>query len=579
MKRYVVFIMIVVFFGMTSLVDAAEKKVIIGFKKGVTASREDKHHKLHRLGGHVKRIHHSINSISASIPEEQIAELLKDPDVAYVEPDILVGLTEPAMNPSVTSQEYLDSWGVTRIGGDTAVALGITGAGVKVAILDSGIDYTHPELIDNYKGGYNFVYENNDPFDDGYNSHGTHIAGIIGARNNGTGVVGVAPEVSLYAVKVLDSTVMGDLSDILAGIDWAITNKMDIINMSIGASIDSNAFRDACLRAYQAGIILVAASGNQGNSYNYNMSIDFPAAYGSVIAVSATNQDDTHASFSSYGPKIELAAPGVEIKSTFRGGGYGTLRGTSQATAHVTGAAALVLAKMKADGGEVTNVVDTVRTVLDASAMDLGDVGRDQYFGYGLVDISKALTQLPMTYHLKPVVYQSSYTLVANMATSLTITGAAFTNLDGNGAVYNPTVTISNATTSLSLTPFLFSDSEIQVAVPALQAGIYDLSVSKQGVESNLAKLTVVPELTITAAVGSRGTATIIGTGFGSYPTADYKSGLGVFVGETQTRILSWSDWKIVASGNMLVDGAMVTIKTLNGAISKAITAATKKTR
>ena len=493
MNMYVAFIMIAVFFGMTSLVDAAEKKVIIGFKKGVIASREDKHYKLRRLGGHVKRNHPSINSISGSIPEEQIAELLKDPDVAYVEPDLLVGLTEPAMTASITSQEYLDSWGVTRIGGDTAVALGITGAGVKVAILDSGIDYTHPELIDNYKGGYNFVYENNDPYDDGYNSHGTHIAGIIGARNNGTGVVGVAPEVSLYAVKVLDSSVMGDLSDILAGIDWAITNKMDIINLSIGASIDSNAFRDACLKAYQAGIILVAASGNQGNSYNYDMSIDFPAAYNSVIAVGATKQDDTHASFSSYGPKIELAAPGVEIKSTFRGGGYGTLSGTSQATAYVTGAAALLLAKMKVDGGMVANVVDTVRAVMDSSAKDLGDVGRDWYFGFGLVDLSKALTLLPGTYHLKPV---------------------------------------------------------------------------------------VVAELAITAAVGSRETATIIGTGFGSSPPANYKSGLGLFVGETEARILSWCDWKIVASGNMLVDKAMLTVKTLNGSISKAITEApTKKKR
>ena len=175
---------------------------------------------------------------------------------------------------------------------------------------------------------------------------------------------------------------------------------------------------------------------------------------------------------------------------------------------------------------------------------------------------------------------QSSYTLVANKAISLTLTGAAFTNVDGNGTMYNPTVTISNATTTLTLTPFLHSDSEIQVSVPALQAGIYDLKVNKEGVVSNLAKLTVIPELAITAAVGSNGTATITGTGFGSSPPADYKSGLGVFVGETETRILSWCDWKIVASGDKLVDKAMVTVKTLNGAISKTITvAAAKKTR
>ena len=174
---------------------------------------------------------------------------------------------------------------------------------------------------------------------------------------------------------------------------------------------------------------------------------------------------------------------------------------------------------------------------------------------------------------------QSSYTLTAGRTTTLTLTGAAFTNVDGNGMVYNPTVTISNATTSISLTPSQFTDSEIQVSIPALQAGLYDLRVAKQGVVSNLANLTVAPELAIKAVIGSKATATITGTGFGSAPPADYKSGLGVFLGETQIKVRSWSNTKIVAVDNNLVNGAMVTVKTLNGAISKAVTAAPKKTR
>lgn len=383
---------ILILMGSLSFAGAAEKKVIIGFKKGISFTEETKRNKFYRSGGRIKRSHKMINAVSGQLPEEEIAKLKRDPDIAYVETDAVIGITEPTTVLSEITQEYSDSWGVTRIGGNVAAAAGISGAGIKVAILDSGIDYNHPDLKDNYKGGYNFAYDNNDPFDDGYISHGTHIAGIIGARNNGTGVVGVAPEVSLYAVKVLGGMVMGDLSDILSGMEWAINNKMDIINMSIGAPIDSFAFKDACDRAYQAGIIVIAASGN-----THSNSIEFPAAYDSVIAVSATTQDDTFAIFSNYAPKNELAAPGVNIKSTMRGGGYGIMNGTSQATAHVTGAAAILMAKGVKDANADGRVADDVRALLGSSATDLGDPGRDQYFGFGIVDLAKAITPPTVT--------------------------------------------------------------------------------------------------------------------------------------------------------------------------------------
>jgi len=395
MNRLIATIIIAVLFGLSSMAAAADRKVIIGFKKVTGVTEEGKRQKFYRSGGHIKRSHKIINAVSGQLPENEIEKLKKDPDVAYVEPDVVVGVIEPVLISPTLTQEYTDSWGVTRIGGNAAVAAGITGAGIKVAVLDSGIDYSHPDLIDNYKGGYNFVYDNDDPYDDGYISHGTHIAGIIGARNNGTGVVGVAPEVSLYAVKVLGGMVMGDLSDILAGIEWSISNNMNIINLSIGSPQDSTAFKEACDRARQAGIIVVAASGNANSSV-----VDFPAAYESVIAVSATNIDDTRATFSNYGTKVELAAPGVDIKSTLRGGGYGIMRGTSQATAHVSGAAAILLAKAIADGNTGINASEGVRTRLAATAEDLGDPGRDPYFGFGIVDLGKALTPPPpSTYH------------------------------------------------------------------------------------------------------------------------------------------------------------------------------------
>ena len=175
---------------------------------------------------------------------------------------------------------------------------------------------------------------------------------------------------------------------------------------------------------------------------------------------------------------------------------------------------------------------------------------------------------------------QSSYTLAANKTAALTLTGASFTNIGGDSVTYNPSVTISNVTSSITLTPASFTDSEIQVSVPALLEGTYDLTVVKSGVKSNLAKLIIFPELGIkTAVLASKNTVTITGSGFGTVPPADYKSGLGVFVGTTQAKIVSWGSAKIVASSPAFAAGAQVTVKALNGSVSKAVLAVAKKTR
>lgn len=174
---------------------------------------------------------------------------------------------------------------------------------------------------------------------------------------------------------------------------------------------------------------------------------------------------------------------------------------------------------------------------------------------------------------------QSSYTFAANKAASLTLTGTSFTNT-ANSVTYTPSVSISNDKTSITLTPTSFTDSEIQVNVPALLEGTYNLTVVKEGVKSNLAKLVVFPELGIkTAVLASKNTVTITGSGFDTVPPADYNSGLGVFVGTTQAKIISWGPTKIVASSPAFVAGAQATVKALNGAVSKAILATAKKTR
>jgi subtilisin len=244
-----------------------------------------------------------------------------------------------------------------------------TGAGVKVAVIDTGIDYTHPDLSTNYKGGFDFVNNDNDPMDD--NGHGTHVAGIIAAEDNDIGVVGVAPEAHLYAVKVLDKRGSGWVSDIIAGIGWCTdpngdedtSDRMDVANLSLGAPGQSSALHAAVINATDCGVTLVVAAGNESD----NAGAYIPAAYDEVITVSAiadfdgqpgglansqqygkgrfktVQDDDAFAYFSNFGSDIDLAAPGVDIYSTWINGGYKTLSGTSMAAPHVAGAAALYI--------------------------------------------------------------------------------------------------------------------------------------------------------------------------------------------------------------------------------------------
>jgi subtilisin family serine protease len=256
---------------------------------------------------------------------------------------------------------------------------GNTGRGIKVAILDTGIDSTHPDLV--IAGGVNFAGTTKDgstnPADwaDGH-GHGTHCAGIVAARNNSIGVVGVAPDATLYAVKVLSDSGTGYTSDIIQGLDWCAANGIQVASMSLGGG-GTSSLQAACDNAFAKGVVLVAAAGNSSGPVSY------PAAYSSVIAVSATDSTDRLASFSCYGPQIAVAAPGVNIYSTYKGGTYAYMSGTSMACPHVTGSAALVWAS------GVTSA-PAVRERLTGTAEDLGPAGFDNSYGYGLVDAQKA---------------------------------------------------------------------------------------------------------------------------------------------------------------------------------------------
>ncbi|TWW10810.1 peptidase S8 [Planctomyces bekefii] len=193
----------------------------------------------------------------------------------------------------------------------------------------------------------------------------------------------------LYAVKVLSSTGSGSWSSIISGLDWCVANGMQVVNLSLGSSTDpGTTVRVAFDNAYAAGLVVVASAGNSGAGAD---TVGYPAHYDSVIAVGSTTSTDAISSFSSTGPAVEVAAPGSSIYSTLNGGGWGTMSGTSMASPHAAGVMALILAAgiEDADGNGRRN--DEARWVLQSTSLDLGTTGRDNVFGFGLIDADAAV--------------------------------------------------------------------------------------------------------------------------------------------------------------------------------------------
>lgn len=329
-------------------------------------------------GGAIHHSYHLVPAIAARVPERALAGLLRNARVTTIEPDGEVHALDGIQD------ELAYAWGVMRIGaGD--VHPSNQGATVKVAIIDTGISCTHPDLFGRCGDGWDFVNNDDIPWDD--NSHGTHVAGTVAAIRNGVGVVGVGPEVELYALKVLSNTGSGSFSNVIAALQWSVDNGIQVTNNSYGSGSNPGTIvRQAFDNAYAAGVLHVASAGNAGNCGGKGNSVGYPARFTSTIAVAATDDADQRACFSSTGPNVEIAAPGVSIPSTaafFTG--YLVFSGTSMASPHVAGTAALLIA------AGVTEP-DQIRQILADTALDLGAAGRDSQFGHGLVDAFAAVS-------------------------------------------------------------------------------------------------------------------------------------------------------------------------------------------
>lgn len=273
------------------------------------------------------------------------------------------------------------------------------GEDAVVAILDTGIDYNHPDLKANIIGGTSFVATERDYMDK--NGHGTHVAGIIAANNE---ILGVAPNSKILAVKVLNQDGSGSYRGITSGLKFAREwrgpqgQRVNVINMSLGGAEPEKEMYEEILRGINSGIIVVCAAGNEGDGREDTREISYPAYYPETIAVGAVNLNTRIANFSNTNENIDIVAPGVDTYSTYPGGRYVKLSGTSMAAPHISGAAALIYSRYKKRFG-VYPSPGMVGLMLQYLSIDLGEAGFDDFYGYGMftfnLDGGKAIQVLP----------------------------------------------------------------------------------------------------------------------------------------------------------------------------------------
>ncbi|WP_139489006.1 S8 family peptidase [Brevibacillus dissolubilis] len=320
---------------------------------------------------------------------QQVAdELAKDPSIAFVEPNYTYKTADTYTTARPTDDPRLDQqWGHTAVCALQAWQKLASWSNPKehviVAVADTGVDFTHPDLSERVLDGYNTVDDNYDTLDE--QGHGTHVAGIIAAQaDNGVGIAGVAGEedVRILPIKVLDDSGYGSSYSIATGIDKAVEKGADVINLSLGGSGNSRLIQESIRSATDKGVLVIAAAGNEGvHTDGY-----YPAKFPEVVAVASIDKQQRRSVFSNYGSPIDLAAPGEQILSTLTEDDYGYESGTSMAAPYVSGAAALV----KLSHPNWT--AQQVRTALEQTAKDIDQAGADQNTGYGLVQIAEAIS-------------------------------------------------------------------------------------------------------------------------------------------------------------------------------------------
>ncbi|WP_044642520.1 S8 family peptidase [Risungbinella massiliensis] len=350
----------------------ALNQMLIKMKKEVAVNEKNQFY--HNLKGTVlkrnKELDFEVMELEVGEDIERKVKMLQlDEKVEYVEPNYTYTTQAIPNDPfqgfqyGLTYAKAHDAWNYS------------TGFNLKIAILDTGVQTDHPDLMGKLVTGYNVVNGTTDVTD--ISGHGTHVAGICGAvTNNNLGVAGMAPSASIMPIKVLSDNGMGFVNHIAEGIIYAIEQGCKVINLSLGGPYNSITLQNAINYAWSRGAVVVAAAGNSGS-----FAATYPATYPNVISVAATNQFDQRAYFSNFGPWVDVAAPGVDILSTYLASNYAFLSGTSMATPFVSGLAAILLAQ----GRDNTNVRAVIQLFADRIA------GTGIYWQYGRINALRSV--------------------------------------------------------------------------------------------------------------------------------------------------------------------------------------------
>jgi len=328
------------------------QEIIVKFKPGISQATQSLIHTeaATRILFHNDILGFDVVKLNGQSIEKVLEIYRNNPLVEYAEPNFVFHAT---MTPNDTY--FTDQWSLTKVEAPTAWDLGQSADSVQIAVIDTGVDSTHPDLAGKVINGHDYVDNDNDPMD--LNGHGTHVAGVAAAvTNNQQGIAGMAPKAKIYAVRVLDENGKGTLDKVASGIVEAADHGAKVINLSLGSSQSAQTLKDAIDYAWNKGAVVVAAAGNDGTS-----APTYPAYYNQVLAVAATDSSDHKAEFSNYGKWVDVAAPGVDITSTYVGGGYKMMSGTSMAVPQVSGLAALLAAK----GKNNTQILGTIQSTPD----------------------------------------------------------------------------------------------------------------------------------------------------------------------------------------------------------------------
>ena len=434
--------------------DFSPEQILVKFKPDVALPEAAEIHR--QLGGQVKDtilgIGVQVVTVSRGQEKAKAKAYSANARVAYAEPDFVAQALGSPDDP-----EFVNQWGMVKIQAPQAWEVTTGSPTINIAIVDTGVDPDHPDLANKPISNINF--SGSATVDDVY-GHGTHVAGIAAAMtNNGVGVAGLGYTSTIMNVKVLDDNGVGAYSWVASGIIWAADNGADVINLSLGSTFASSTLEDAVNYAWSKGVVVVAAAGNNGDTTPF-----YPAYYANCIAVAATDANDALASFSNYGDWVDVAAPGLSIYSALNNGGYGYMSGTSMASPHVAGLAALVFTTVSDANGD-GRLNDEVRARIEANCDDIGVSG----IGSGRIN---------------------AYWAVQTGAATGASAGIVTDSDDG--------MPIAGATVSDGVRTAL-TDANGQYIITGVPAGTYTLTASAAGYCASSEAVSVVAEQTVTA--------------------------------------------------------------------------------